>query len=232
MIKGIVNISSNKIVAWTVYPLIIALGFALHYLLVSADYGIQLSTYMPVISCSLIITLLEYKFPHRSEWKANSDDVKNDLLFMGFVQVLLPQLLSFFIAISLLNLLEAKNLVITNIWPHNYPTYLQAIMMLLIADFFRYWLHIAHHKWEFLWRFHAVHHSPQKLYWINVGRFHPIEEILQFFLDALPFILLGVNDDVLALYFVFYAINGFFQHSNVKVQLGFHNKCLMRHIFK
>jgi len=63
MIKGIVNISSNKIVAWTVYPLIIALGFALHYLLVSADYGIQLSTYMPVISCSLIITLLEYKFP-------------------------------------------------------------------------------------------------------------------------------------------------------------------------
>ena len=31
---------------------------------------------------------------------------------------------------------------------------------------------------------------------------------------------LGVREDVLSLYFVWYAVNGFFQHSNVDVRLG------------
>ena len=220
---NIVNIYLNKIVAWSAYPVVIVLGFALHYFLISADYGIQLSTYVPVIICALIITFLEHKFPHRTEWKAESDDVKNDLLFMGLIQVLLPKLLSFFIAISFLNLLKSQNFLIFNIWPHSYPIYMQAIIMILVADFFRYWLHILHHKWDFLWRFHSVHHSPKKLYWINVARFHPVEKTLQFFLDALPFIIIGVNANVVALYFVFYSINGFFQHSNVEVRLGFLN---------
>ena len=219
-IKQLASTSVNNILSWTAYPLVIVLGFALHRELLRAEYGIQLSTYGPVVLCALIIAFLEHKLPYRREWKASSNDVKNDLLFMGFVQVLLPQLLSFCIAISLLNILESRNLVMKNIWPHSFPVYMQAIMMVLIADFFRYWLHILHHKWEFLWRFHSVHHSPQKLYWVNVGRFHPIEKTLQFFLDALPFIILGVSEYVIGLYFVFYSINGFFQHSNVDVRLG------------
>lgn len=40
--------------------------------------------------------------------------------------------------------------------------------------------------------------------------------------DTLPFIALGVHE-VLSLYFVWYAVNGFFQHSNVNVRLGWLN---------
>ena len=47
-----------------------------------------------------------------------------------------------------------------------------------------------------------------------------MEKALQYGVDALPFALLGVAPDVLAAYFVFYAINGFFQHSNCRVRLG------------
>ena len=61
------------------------------------------------------------------------------------------------------------------------------------------------------------------MYWLNVGRFHPVEKALQFFLDALPFIVLGAGENALALYFVFYALNGFFQHSNVELRMGFLN---------
>ena len=39
-------------------------------------------------------------------------------------------------------------------------------------------------------------------------------------LDTLPFILIGVSEQVVMLYFVFYAINGFFQHSNVDAKYG------------
>ncbi|MEN8175160.1 MAG: GH3 auxin-responsive promoter family protein, partial [Pseudomonadota bacterium] len=109
------------------------------------------------------------------------------------------------------------------LWPHHWPVPLQAVFMLLAADFLRYWLHRLVHENAFLWRFHAVHHSPHKLYWLNVGRFHPVDKALQFLLDALPFMLLGVSEPVISLYFVFYAVNGFFQHSNVHMRFGLLN---------
>ena len=56
-----------------------------------------------------------------------------------------------------------------------------------------------------------------------VGRFHPVEKTFQFFLETLPFIFFGVREEVISLYFIFYAINGFFQHSNIEVKLGFLN---------
>ncbi len=71
-----------------------------------------------------------------------------------------------------------------------------------------------------MWRYHAVHHSPHRLYWLNVGGFHPIEKAVQFAVDTVPFALLGVSNEALAAYFVFYAVNGFFQHSNCNIRLG------------
>jgi sterol desaturase/sphingolipid hydroxylase (fatty acid hydroxylase superfamily) len=97
---------------------------------------------------------------------------------------------------------------------------LQAAMMLLAADFGRYWLHRAFHRYQFMWSYHAVHHSPHRLYWLNVGRFHPFEKAAQLALDTMPFAVMGVGREVLASYFVFYAVNGFFQHSNCDVRLG------------
>jgi sterol desaturase/sphingolipid hydroxylase (fatty acid hydroxylase superfamily) len=58
---------------------------------------------------------------------------------------------------------------------------------------------------------------------LNVGRFHPIDKGLQVCLDTVPFLLLGVGEDVLGLYVVCYAINGFFQHCNIDLRLGLLN---------
>ena len=212
-----------QIVSWTAYPAVIAFGLILHGLSLNLGYPLQVSTYIPIILGAVIITFLEHKFPYRKEWLPNTSDVKNDLTFIVLVQVILPRLLSFFVAIMLLGYLKTKGVTLDRYWPHHYPPFIQAILMVLSADFLRYWLHRASHKWYPLWRLHAVHHSPHKLYWVNVGRFHPIEEALQFLFDALPFIILGVSEEVLAIYFVFYAINGFFQHCNIELRLGFLN---------
>ena len=97
------------------------------------------------------------------------------------------------------------------------------MLMLIIAEFFRYWIHRALHVYGPLWKLHAVHHASDKLYTINVGRFHPFDKAIQFLGDTAPFLLLGVNAEVFAAYFVLYAINGFYQHSNADVRLGFLN---------
>ena len=91
--------------------------------------------------------------------------------------------------------------------------------MVLVVDFLRYWLHRAAHENDTLWRLHSVHHSVEQLYWLNTARFHPIEKALQMSLDSLPFLLMQVDARVLALYYVAYATNGFFQHCNIRAPL-------------
>jgi sterol desaturase/sphingolipid hydroxylase (fatty acid hydroxylase superfamily) len=95
--------------------------------------------------------------------------------------------------------------------------------MVLIVDFFRYWLHRACHHFPRLWRLHEVHHSPELLYVLNVGRFHPLEKLLHFTVDSVPFLLMGVAPEVLAGYFLLYSVNGFFQHSNLQLRYGLLN---------
>ena len=142
---------------------------------------------------------------------------------MVFVQAILPKLLSFCAAFLLLTHFNRQDGGLNGYWPYDYPRHIQALLMLFSADFLRYWLHRISHEWYPLWRLHAVHHSPHKLYWLNVGRFHPGDKTLQFIFDSLPFLLLGISEEVLAIYFVFYGINGFFQHCNINLRLGFLN---------
>jgi sterol desaturase/sphingolipid hydroxylase (fatty acid hydroxylase superfamily) len=97
------------------------------------------------------------------------------------------------------------------------------LLKIAAGDVLRYWLHRWSHEHGVLWRLHAVHHQPRKLYAANVFRFHPLDKALQFLGDTLPFILLGVGPETLAYYFVVYATGGFFQHSNLDVRYGWLN---------
>jgi len=214
---------SKFVLSWFSYPLVIAIAVMAHLQLMAQGFALPIATYVPVLSGALIITWLEWVHPYRQQWRPERDEVKADATYMLLVQILLPRLLGFLIALTLLTESGSKDWSLSTLWVHDWPIGLQAIAMILLADFLRYWVHRAAHNYSFLWRLHAVHHSTDKLYWVNTGRFHPIDKALQFVFDALPFILLGVAPEVLALYFVFYALNGFFQHSNIDLRFGLLN---------
>ncbi len=205
------------------YPFVLVLGVAIHYWLLEENFGVHVSTYFPVIVVAVMVMGLEWTFPYRQQWWANKSEIVQDGIFMALIQGLLPKFLMIAVMFVLSPFLFDNHLVIEGWWPTHWPVYLQMLLMMVLADGLRYWLHRWAHEWRTLWRFHAVHHSPHRLYWLNVGRFHPIDKGLQIFLDMLPFLVLGVQEDVLALYVVCYAINGFFQHSNIDVRLGFLN---------
>lgn len=216
--------NKSSLISYFAYPVIMLLILCFYQVLKNTTQSIQIATYISIIVGAFIITILEHKFPNRQEWLPNSSEVKNDVTFLVFIQIILPKLLSFFFAITLLKFFHNNDIILSKFWPHSSPIIIQVILMLVAAEFLRYWLHRAAHEWLTpLWRLHAVHHSPKKLYWTNVGRFHPIEKALQFLLDSLPFIILGVTKEVIAVYFVFYSINGFFQHCNIHLKLGILN---------
>lgn len=213
----------DRFVAASAYPAVMALAFASFAGFSRLGLATALSAYAAVLLGAVLITWHELKLPYRREWKPASAEVGADATYLGAVQIGVPLLLSVTLVVVLADFLRARGLVVQDLWPHRLPVWAQAALMMLLADFGRYWLHRAFHKFGPMWRLHAVHHSPHRLYWVNVGRFHPLEKAIQYCLDALPFALVGVAGEVLAAYFVFYAVNGFYQHSNCLVRLGLLN---------
>lgn len=219
-----VNVKLRDMLTWTIYPGVMLSGLMIYYGLKNYGLNVFLSSYVATIISGVgLITFFELVLPYRKEWLPTRSDMRTDFIFMMLVQVLLPNLLSIFLVSWLLGFIKNNNWNLGDFWPHNYPIWIQILIMILSGDFFRYWLHRAAHTWAWLWRFHAVHHSVKHLYWLNLGRFHPLDRTLQLFCDLLPFILLSVSKEVLALYSVIYSIKGFFQHSNVNVKLGWLN---------
>lgn len=205
------------------YPLTMLFALCLFSWLVRVGVGQAFSAYLAVTLGATAILIHELLNPYRQAWIPAFRTVGWDVAYLVLVQVFLPAILTLLVVGGLSLLLELLMVDPVGFWPHDWPLIGQFLLMLLSADFLRYWLHRAAHKAKWLWALHAVHHSPKELYSLNVGRFHPGDKALQFLFDALPFALMGVGSDVLALYFVFYAINGFFQHSNANLRLGLLN---------
>lgn len=211
------------------YPGTLLIGFSIFALAGQLDWDAKLTAatglplpwaaYVSIFVAVGLIFACETANPYRPTWKPGFGEAAADFGFLALVQVLLPQALALALIWFLVST-AGEAAIWKDYWPHGWWIGAQALLMLMVADFFRYWLHRAAHEWRWLWRIHAVHHSSERLYFLNVGRFHPVDKALQFLFDAAPFILLGVAQEVLAVYFVFYAINGFYQHSNCAVRLG------------
>lgn len=172
----------------------------------------------------LLIPLCERWMPYRQDWSKNDGDTVTDLFHLFVNNGLITTLEK----VALTALLLGATVWLTNrfggaLWPHDWPLPVQLLLMLLIAEFGRYWVHYAAHKIPLLWRFHAVHHSPNRLYFLNAGRFHPAEKVFYQLPEVAPFILLGTNIETITLYLTFNSIHGLFQHSNIRVKLGWLN---------
>ena len=203
------------------YPLFFAGAVGAYAYLLGDDVPLPVAAYLPVIAVGAAIVVLEWRFPEHLAWRPRASDVHADAAFMAFVQVGLPRALAALGILAIAAWMHEHER--SALWPHDWPLAAQALAMVLAVDFMRYWLHRACHAWPVLWRLHEVHHSPDILYVLNVGRFHPLEKTLHFAFDTAPFLLLGVSPELIATYFVLYSVNGLFQHSNVKLRYGWLN---------
>ena len=100
------------------------------------------------------------------------------------------------------------------------PLWLQAIAVILVLDFFFYWMHRAKHRWDWWWRLHETHHSSQDLNWFSSVRFHPLEKILDRCIYLFPLLFLGVSEEALLILAIVDAGIASFSHANVRLRLG------------
>lgn len=170
-----------------------------------------------------LVLMVERRIPFRDDWARSHGDIAADLghntistlLGHGGIQVVGATLL---VAAS-----DAITRAVgLGLWPTSWPLVAQLPVALVIWEFGQYWAHRLSHEtgdstW---WRWHAVHHSPTRLYFFNAGRDHPLGAVLLYGAAALPLYLAGADEALFAAITVFSGVHGFFQHVNADVRMG------------
>lgn len=100
------------------------------------------------------------------------------------------------------------------------PAIVRFVLVILAADFVEYVSHRAYHEVPFLWRIHAIHHSPQAMDWLSGSRLHFIEPLATRAAVLIPIFLLGFPQDTIFAYVIFISVQSVLIHSNIRMKVG------------
>lgn len=109
---------------------------------------------------------------------------------------------------------------------------LLAMLAWFVMSFAGFWPHRAAHRFAFLWRFHAVHHSIEDLDSPNAVN-HPVDAIMEHAAAVLLGILIGFQYDTVIWMVAFDAIHDRLLHTRAPIDLGILSPILLdnRHHF-
>jgi len=213
---------SRQMVRWGLYPaswLIVLGAFAI------LETGAEPRQVWAVCVGVLAVTYLmvEFLFPYEKRWsmtlRSFFADVKYAALNSMFVAGLSAVLAVFTISIA------GRSDGVASDW----PLPLQLLICLLIFEACNYSIHRVMHQGKgavgtFLWRMHAAHHLPPRLYLVMHAVFHPLNGILvQAFAIVLPIWVMGYSEKAVVMFLIINGMHGLISHFNVDVRMGWAN---------
>jgi sterol desaturase/sphingolipid hydroxylase (fatty acid hydroxylase superfamily) len=180
----------------------------------AARGGGRLAWLPALLAFMILISLaVERLIPYERDWNADHSDRRRDLAHALVNETLL--LLSAAAVPAMTAFLGDHRP-----WPRHWPFALQVLIALLSLDLGITLLHMVSHRIGWLWRFHAVHHSVERLYSFNGLMKHPVHQALETAAGSLPLVLLGVPRNVAAAAAFCVALALLLQHSNADYAVG------------
>lgn len=196
--------SYPAILGATAYVLLVLVGDSLPYL----------PTVPLVVAAALLaVALLERRLPFHREWLRDHRDAACDATH---AVVNLAILLSVHGLIALL----PSQWLPGSVWPAGWPLVAQALLVGLVLDLSLYSVHWVSHRYAWLWKFHAIHHSSERLYWLNGERRHPLHAMMMAGPGLLIVVLLGAPSLAVGAWLGVLAVHLAFQHSNLDYRVG------------
>lgn len=212
----------KKVMQVIIYPLFMGLTFVVGFKLVEDGFTIRsfLGTIVMFLILGAIFAPLERLIPFSRRWLGDKDTPTDIMLFFGgkFWGDYINKPLR--LATIAVVVQEISPAIGQDIWPTYLHPVVQVLLLLSVRDFFRYWYHRWMHESEFMWRWHAVHHSSERLYWFNGTRSHPLEGLISSFLWAIPFAFIKAPVEIVFVTGLLSRTIGRFQHTNMDVLLG------------
>lgn len=106
-------------------------------------------------------------------------------------------------------------------WIQGWPSVWKVLLALITVDFVLYWIHRAQHRWMWLWRTHAWHHSTTELYWFSGFRTSFLHSLLYNVPQAaLPMLLFQLTPLEAGAAYAIGVLVQFWEHTNVSVDIG------------
>jgi len=177
-----------------------------------------------LILISLFVFALELVFPWRKDQKSIRKDFWLDGFYMFFNFFVFSLIITgFYKCISkfsneVLNL-KANSLSVLDL--SNLSPVLQLLIFFIVLDFVQWFTHTLMHRFEFLWRFHKVHHSVKEMGFSAHLRYHWMENVFYKPFKVLVLMLLGGFEPEQAYIIHFFAITiGHLNHANLKLNYG------------
>ena len=184
----------------------------------------QRNYFWGLIAISLFVFGLELLFPWRKNQKAIRKDFWLDGFYMFFNFFIFSIVISgFYKVISKFSfeILGLKMNSLSVIDLSSLPPFLQLFIFFIVLDFVQWFTHTLMHRYEFLWRFHKVHHSVKEMGFSAHLRYHWMENILYKPFKVFALMLLGGFQPEQAFIIHFFAIGlGHLNHANIKLNYG------------
>ena len=177
-----------------------------------------------LIIISIMVWVFELIFPWRKNQKIFRKDFWIDIIYMFFN--------FFFFSIVIVGFYEIFNKLVTDLFGLTFNSIvlidlsvfspvIQLIIFFVVLDFFQWLTHIMMHRYDFLWKFHKVHHSVKEMGFAAHFHYHWMENILYKPLKVIAVMLIGGFEPEQAYIVHFLAITiGHLNHSNIKLSYG------------
>lgn len=178
-----------------------------------------------LIFLSVFVWILEMLFPWRKDQPAFRKDFWIDAFYMFFNFFLFNLII--FIAFSnvithLSKLVFGSSLSkFAIIDLSDYPEWGQLIIFFLATDFIQWVTHILLHRFDFLWRFHKVHHSVEQMGFAAHLRYHWMENVFYTPMKYIAVMLIGgfTPEQAYIVFYIAIAI-GHINHANIALDYG------------
>lgn len=211
--------SVRLLLAWASWPGVLAaavagtaLGFAL---------GQPVLCFYPTYALFMgALMLLERMLPHESRWTEADGQIAADLGHTLVSNVAVQGVLTFSGMIGFSALARRLGGSGIALWPTAWPLAAQVALGLVVLEFTLYWAHRLAHERRSLWHFHAVHHSVERLWAVNSGRFHFVDAVKSVLPGVALLTLLGAPLEVLTWLSAIGAFVGTMTHCNVAMRFG------------
>jgi len=197
---------------YTIYPIIMTTSAILLIYGIEYEYNYYIVSITTITIFGLLILLLERQFPYEKEWLNNWD------WNLDFIYYIINYAIKLIAQLQVLWLTTIFDF--PQVFPTQIPFWLQVIISLTIIDFFLFYVHKISHKYLFLWDLHSIHHSSERLYFLNGDKRHALHQMLEGAPGIFLCVVIGTPHSVLITALSLLAINMFMQHTNLDYKAG------------
>ena len=214
---------AKSIVSWLVYPLSWGVVLGFQHLVVSDVVSPSAAIGQCIGVLVALYLLLEWVAPYQKRWGMTFRSWLTDIQYLAMNSLFLGAVTA---GLGLLTISTTSG----RVGPaSDWPLWLQIPAIFLIFEGCQYAIHRYMHEGrgaagDVMWRVHASHHFPDRLYVFMHVVGHPLNVLLiRSLTQILPIWLMGYDQRVVTFFAMANAMHGLISHFNVDVRMGWMN---------